>query len=136
MIEDFLHLPPVSLTPVANLKLLISPRLFEKIRNDPNGILRGLGETDSRKKTRSRKSRDTVPLTNFFLLFLLLLFLHSPFPSFLSSYFFFPTSVSFFFSPSFSFLSFSPTSVLSSLSPLFLLLPFLPLFLLHPVFPP
>ncbi len=50
MIEDFLHLPPVSLTPVANLELRISPRIFEKIRNDPNGILRGLGETDSWKK--------------------------------------------------------------------------------------
>jgi hypothetical protein len=47
MIEDFLHLPPVSLTPVANLKLRISPRIFEKIRNDPFGILRALGETDS-----------------------------------------------------------------------------------------
>jgi hypothetical protein len=47
MIEDFLHLPPVSLTPVANLELRIFPRIFEKIRNDPNGILRGLGETDS-----------------------------------------------------------------------------------------
>jgi hypothetical protein len=35
---------------VANLKLRISPRIFEKIRNDPNGILRGLGETDSLKK--------------------------------------------------------------------------------------
>jgi hypothetical protein len=46
MIEDFLHLPPVSFTPVANLELRISPRIFEKIRNDPNGILRGLGETD------------------------------------------------------------------------------------------
>jgi hypothetical protein len=36
MIEDFLHLPPVSLTPVANLELRISPRIFEKIQNDPN----------------------------------------------------------------------------------------------------
>ncbi len=36
---------------------------FEKIWNNPNGIIRGLGETDSRKKTRSKKSRDTVPLT-------------------------------------------------------------------------
>ncbi len=50
MIEDFLHLPPVSLTPVANLELGIPPRIVEKIRNDPNGILRGLGETDSWKK--------------------------------------------------------------------------------------
>ncbi len=45
-----------------NLELHISPRIFEKIRNGPNGIIRGLGETDSRKKTRSKKSRDTVPL--------------------------------------------------------------------------
>jgi hypothetical protein len=37
-----LHLPPVSLTPVANLELRISPRIFEKIRNDPNGA-QGLG---------------------------------------------------------------------------------------------
>jgi hypothetical protein len=42
MIQDFLHLPPV-----ANLKLRISPRIFEKIRNDPSGILRSLGETDT-----------------------------------------------------------------------------------------
>ncbi len=62
MIEDFLHLPPVSTTPVANLELRISPRIFEKIWNGPNGILRGLEETDSYKKTTSRKSRDTVPL--------------------------------------------------------------------------
>ncbi len=30
------HLPPVSLTPVVHLDLQISPRIFEKIRNDPN----------------------------------------------------------------------------------------------------
>jgi hypothetical protein len=47
MIEDFLHLTPVSLTPVANLELGIPPRIFEKNLNDPNGILWGLGETDS-----------------------------------------------------------------------------------------
>jgi hypothetical protein len=35
---------------VANLELRISPRIFEKIRNYPKGILRGLGETDSLKK--------------------------------------------------------------------------------------
>jgi hypothetical protein len=40
MIEDFL-------TPVANLELCVSPRIFEKIRSDPNGILRGLGEIES-----------------------------------------------------------------------------------------
>jgi hypothetical protein len=54
LIEDFFHLPPVSLTPVANLELRISPRIFEKILNDPNGIIRGLGETDSRKKPEAK----------------------------------------------------------------------------------
>jgi hypothetical protein len=47
LIEDFFHLPPVSATPVVNLELQISPRIFGKIQNGPNGILRGLGETDS-----------------------------------------------------------------------------------------
>jgi hypothetical protein len=46
-----------------NLELRISPRIFEKIRNSPNVIIRGLGETDSRKKNRSKKSRDSVPLS-------------------------------------------------------------------------
>ena len=54
MIEDFLHLPTVSLTPVANLELRISPRIFEKIRNDPNDIIKGLGETYSRKKPEAK----------------------------------------------------------------------------------
>ena len=44
------YLPPVSLTPVANLELRISPQIFEKIRNGPHGILRGLGETDQKSK--------------------------------------------------------------------------------------
>ncbi len=38
MIEAFFHLPPVSTTPVVHLELRISPRIFEKIRNGPNGI--------------------------------------------------------------------------------------------------
>jgi hypothetical protein len=54
LLEGFFHLPPVSLTPVANLELRISPRIFEKIRNDPNGIIRGLEETDSRKKPEAK----------------------------------------------------------------------------------
>jgi hypothetical protein len=54
LLEGFFHLPPVSLRPVANLELRISPRIFEKIRNDPNGIIRGLGETDSRKKPEAK----------------------------------------------------------------------------------
>jgi hypothetical protein len=49
----------VSLIPVVHLDLRISP--LEKIRNGPNGILWGWGETDSCKKTE-KKSRDTVPL--------------------------------------------------------------------------
>jgi hypothetical protein len=35
------NLPPV------HLDLRISPRIFEKIRNDPNVNIRGLGEGDS-----------------------------------------------------------------------------------------
>ncbi len=50
LIEDFIHLPPVSLTPVANLELRISPRIFEKVRNGLNGIFWGWGETDSWKE--------------------------------------------------------------------------------------
>jgi hypothetical protein len=46
LIEDFSHLPPVSRTPVVNLELRISPRILEKIRNSPNEILWGWGETD------------------------------------------------------------------------------------------
>jgi hypothetical protein len=40
-------LPPVSLIPVVHLYLRIYPRIFEKIRNGPNGILFGWVETDS-----------------------------------------------------------------------------------------
>ncbi len=54
LLEGFFHLPPVSATPVANLELRISPRIFEKIRNDPNGIIKGLEETDSRKKPEAK----------------------------------------------------------------------------------
>jgi hypothetical protein len=55
-LEGFFHLPPVSLTPVANLELRIFPRIFEKNRNGPNGIIRGLGETGSRKKPEAKIS--------------------------------------------------------------------------------
>ncbi len=41
------NLPPVSLTPVVQFDLRISPRIFEKIRDDPNVIIRSLGEGDS-----------------------------------------------------------------------------------------
>jgi hypothetical protein len=46
------NLPPVLLIPVAILR--ISPRIFEKIRNGPNGILWGCGETDSWKKPEAK----------------------------------------------------------------------------------
>jgi hypothetical protein len=59
------NLPPVSLTPAVHLDLRVSPRIFEKIRNGPNGILWGWGEL-IHKKTRSKKSRDTVPLKEQF----------------------------------------------------------------------
>ncbi len=45
--KDFFHLPPVSTIPVVHLELVISPRILEKILNDPNGRLRGWRETDS-----------------------------------------------------------------------------------------
>ncbi len=48
------NLPPVSLTPLVHLDLRISPRIFEKIRNDPNVIIRGLGKV-IREKTWSKK---------------------------------------------------------------------------------
>ncbi len=54
LLEGFFHLPLVLLTPVANLELRISPRIFEKIRNGPNGIIRDLGETGSRKKPEAK----------------------------------------------------------------------------------
>ncbi len=54
LIEDFFHLPPVSLTPVANLELWISPRIFKKIRNGLNEILWGWGETDSWKEPEAK----------------------------------------------------------------------------------
>ncbi len=52
LIKDFLHLPPVSTKPVLHLEL----RIFEKIWNGTNGILKGLGETDSWKKLKSKIS--------------------------------------------------------------------------------
>ncbi len=48
--SDFFHLPPVSTTRVVHLELRKSPWIFEKIRNGPNGVIRGLGETDPWRK--------------------------------------------------------------------------------------
>ncbi len=55
LFKDFSHLQPVSTTPVVYLELRISPRIFEKIWDSPNGVLRGLGETNSRKKNQKLK---------------------------------------------------------------------------------
>ncbi len=60
-LEDFCHLPPVSTTPVGNLELQRSPRIFKKIWNGPIGIIRGLGDTDSWKKPKA-KNLVTLPL--------------------------------------------------------------------------
>ena len=62
LIEDFFHLPPVSLISVVHLEPRISPRIFEKIWNGRNDILRCLGGNWYMKKNRSQKSRSTVPL--------------------------------------------------------------------------
>ncbi len=79
LIEDFFHLPPVSTTPAANLELWISPRIFENIRNGPNGIIRGLGETDSWRKPEAKilwhcPFKHSLPTSTFLELFELLLF--------------------------------------------------------------
>ncbi len=70
LLEAFFHLPTVSLTPVANLQLRISPRIFKKIRNGPDGIIRGLGETDSRKKPEAKNLVTLSLLIRGFLSFL------------------------------------------------------------------
>ncbi len=68
LIEEFYHLPPVSTTPVVHFELPISPRIFEKIQNGLNRILRALGETDSCKNSEV-KNLLTLSLSgmNFFL---------------------------------------------------------------------
>jgi hypothetical protein len=47
LLEYFFYLPLVSLTPVVHLEPRITPKIFEKIRNGRNSILRCLGETHS-----------------------------------------------------------------------------------------
>jgi hypothetical protein len=51
LFQNFSLFSPVSLTPLINIHLWISPWIFEKIRNGPNGILRGPGDTDLWKKS-------------------------------------------------------------------------------------
>ena len=47
LVDTAEHLSPVSLTPLINIHSRLSLQIFEKSRNDPNGILRGPGDTDS-----------------------------------------------------------------------------------------
>ncbi len=61
----FFLFAPLSLTPVANLMLRISPQIFEQIWNSSNGIIRGLGETDSWKKPEAKNNCDTIPLMHY-----------------------------------------------------------------------
>jgi hypothetical protein len=42
---------PVSLISAVQFDLQLSPRIFEKIQNDPDIIFRGLGKDDSGEKT-------------------------------------------------------------------------------------
>jgi hypothetical protein len=50
---------PVSLTPLINIQSRISPRIFEKIRNGPNGILGARGTLIYEKKLKSKISCQT-----------------------------------------------------------------------------
>ncbi len=44
----------MSLTPLTNIQSWLSPRIFEKIRNNPNWILRGLGTLIYEKNLKSK----------------------------------------------------------------------------------
>jgi hypothetical protein len=46
------YLRPVSLIPAVHLDFRISPRIFEKIRNGPNGILWGWGDSSKKQKQK------------------------------------------------------------------------------------
>ncbi len=47
------------LTLQINIHSRLSPQIFEKIRNDPNGMLRGPGDTDLWKNLKSKISYQT-----------------------------------------------------------------------------
>ncbi len=50
------NLPPVSLTPVVHLDLWISPRIFQKVWNDPNVIFRAWGKVIHEKNLKQKIS--------------------------------------------------------------------------------
>ncbi len=54
-------MPPVSLIPVVNLELRISPRIFEKFETAPM-VYSGAWGKLIHEKNQKQKSRDTVPL--------------------------------------------------------------------------
>jgi hypothetical protein len=56
LIEDFFHLPWVSLTPVVHLEPRMSPRMFKKIRNGRIGTLRCWGKLIHEKNQESKIS--------------------------------------------------------------------------------
>jgi hypothetical protein len=56
LLEDFFHLPPVSLTPVVHLEPRISPQIFKKIRNGRIGILSAWGKLIHEKNQKSKMS--------------------------------------------------------------------------------
>ncbi len=45
---------------MVHLDLRISPRIFEKVRNNPHVIFRGLGEDYQWQKSEAKKSCDTA----------------------------------------------------------------------------
>ncbi len=59
------NLPPVSLIPVVHLDSRISPRIFRTNSKRSKRNTLGLGGNWFMKKTRSKKSRDTVPLSEY-----------------------------------------------------------------------
>ncbi len=58
-LKIFLFFSPVSLTLLINIHSRISPRIFEKIQNGPNGILRGPRDTDLWKNLKAKISCQT-----------------------------------------------------------------------------
>jgi hypothetical protein len=58
-ISKILSFSPVSLTPLINIHSQISPRICEKIRNDPNGILIAGGTLIYEKNLMSKISCQT-----------------------------------------------------------------------------
>jgi hypothetical protein len=60
--EDFFHWLPVSTTPVVHLELRIFPQIFKKF---DTALIVNSGAWGNliHEKTRSRKSRDTVPFS-------------------------------------------------------------------------